>query len=114
VIEIDASNLSKMKEVRRISLGAPADEASRIQGMVLAGKELLVAHSSLGLKSFDLKGRLTGSWVPKGARHDGSGVVGSPYLFDVETAGPVIFTTDASTGVLTTLGRLTAHLATNS
>jgi len=106
VIEIDASNLSKMKEVRRISLGAPADEASRIQGMALVGSELLVAHSTLGLRSFDAKGKATGAWASPGPQHEAAGVQGRPYTFDVEVAGGQVYTSDASSGTLTILRHL--------
>lgn len=106
VIQIDASNLAKMKEVRRISLGAPADDASRIQGMALTGDELLVAHSTLGLRSFDRAGKPTGAWVTPGPQHEAAGVQGRPYTFDVEAAGGQVFTTDASSGTLTILRHL--------
>ncbi|MBA2726021.1 MAG: hypothetical protein H0U53_08530, partial [Actinobacteria bacterium] len=103
VIELDASDLSKIKEVRRISLGTPADDAQRIQGMALWRGELLIAHSSLGLRSFDTKGRATGAWVSPGPQHEGAGALGRPYVFDVEVVGKQIFTTDAASGRLTIL-----------
>ncbi|MGI8408055.1 MAG: hypothetical protein ACR2L3_06060, partial [Actinomycetota bacterium] len=84
-------------------LGAPADDGQRIQGMALWRGALLIAHSSLGLRSFDAKGRATGAWISAGPQHKGAGALGRPYLFDVEVAGKQIFTTDAASGLLTIL-----------
>jgi hypothetical protein len=100
---LDATKLGAVKKVDVWSVGAPADDHWRIQGMATSPEGLLVAHSQGGLIRFSHGGRVEGVASIGRAPNKGSGAIGTPYAFDVETSGGSIFLTDASSGVLSVL-----------
>ena len=106
VVVLDASALDGIKERPSYSLGAPAGDDARIQGMELAGGKLLVAHSQRYLVSFP-GGRLVGPWgprpCPRGATCPDGFTGGS--IADVERYGDELLVTDSLAGSLTVLGR---------
>jgi len=104
VVVLDATDLGKVKERRRLGLGLPPEEANFVQGMTLWGDLLYVAHSTKGLVAFDTDtGKVRSTFRPRGKRNESAGVLGSPYAIDVEVAGPMLYVTDAATGALTAL-----------
>lgn len=101
VVVLDASDLGKITERRRFGLGVPPEEASWIQGLDLAGRHLLVAHSSHGLVAFDTRSDRTRiAHKPSGKRNVNAGVIASPYSIDVEVVGGHAYVTDAALGIV--------------
>jgi hypothetical protein len=106
IVVLDATDLGKIKERRRLGLGLPPAEANFVQGMTLSGSRLYAAHSTKGLVTFDTgTGKVVGSFRPKGKRNEAAGVLGSPYVIDVEAVGGWLYVTDAALGTLTALQR---------
>ncbi|MFN2388803.1 MAG: LVIVD repeat-containing protein [Actinomycetota bacterium] len=105
VVVLDATDLSDIRKRGVKSIGKPADDAWRVQGMELVGGRLLVAHSHAGLVSFPTRRSGAPSLVSiAGRRNPEAGVVGEgPYAFDVDARGGLLFLTDAATGVLSIL-----------
>jgi hypothetical protein len=110
VFVLDATDLGKVTERRRIGLGLTPEEGNFVQGMDLWGDRLLVAHSTKGLVTFDTdNGKVVEIYRPKGKRNDSAGVLGFPYAIDVELVGSPsvyprsVYVTDAATGSLTSL-----------
>jgi hypothetical protein len=108
VVVLDAGDLGALEEKTRWSIGAPAEDGQRIQGMDFVGRTLLAAHSERSLVAFP-GGELAGPWGPRPCRAphgdacpDGS-VAAS--IADVEVAGNEVLVTDSLTGTLTILGR---------
>lgn len=104
VIELDARDLGAIEVKRRLSFGAPPDDLWRVQEIALAGSELYVAHSHLGLLVLDGRGR-----VARIARVPGSTAVEppvvAPYAYGVAPVGRRAYVTDAGSGLLWTLRR---------
>jgi len=108
VVVLDASNLEKIRETRRFSYDAAADDSERIQGMALADGILYIAHSRVGVLAVDRRGDIRASVTFMGAPNEGAGVPPSSspaasYVIDVEARGGVVYATDAATGLLTSL-----------
>ncbi|HEU4481038.1 MAG TPA: hypothetical protein VFS18_04060, partial [Actinomycetota bacterium] len=103
IVVLDASKLDAIERSRRLAIGAPADDAARVQGMTLHGDRILVAHSSLGTMSLTKNGRVKGVARYERPRNEGAGVTSSPYSFDVEASGRYIYIADAATGRLHTV-----------
>lgn len=103
VVELDASNLSKIKRVRVFTTGSEPDDRFRVQGMAVKGSTLFAAHSELGLVMFTRRlghGRLLATFDDE--RNTAAGVLGQEnYTFDVEFRKDLAFVTDAATGTLT-------------
>lgn len=106
IIELDATDLAAIGEVRRFSPSDPAYPAGipwRVQGLDYFGGRLYVAHSHAGLGVLDeCCTQPRGSTTDLGAGNAG-GEFGSlaPYAMDVEPlAENVILVSDASTGTL--------------
>lgn len=107
VVVLDASDLGKVTERRRLGLGVAPAEGNFVQGMALSGDRLYVAHSSHGLVVFDRgNGKTVRSYRATGKRNEMAGVLSSPYAIDVELVGRgSLFVTDAALGTLTSLPR---------
>lgn len=104
VLVLNATDLGKIKEGRRMGLGLAPEEANYVQGMDLLGNDLYVAHSTKGVIVFDTaSGRVLDSLRLPGKRNAAAGVLGSPYAIDVESVGPALYVTDAATGTLTSI-----------
>ena len=101
VIVLDASDLGAIKEKGRFSLGLPATDEFRVQGMDISKRRLYVAYSQAGLIAYDLKGHETGYFNNLGKRNEGAKVTGDPYAFDVEAAKGLLYVTDGATGTIT-------------
>jgi hypothetical protein len=101
VIVLDARDLGAIKEKGRISLGLPATDEFRVQGMDISKGRLYVAYSQAGLIAYDLKGHETGYFNDLGTRNEGAKVTGDPYAFDVEAAKGLLYVTDGATGTMT-------------
>lgn len=104
IVVLDATNPGEIEESDRWAAGAKADtaDAERIQGMALGAGGLYVAHSRLGLVTFDRSGKVTSrreltAGTSPGPKAQG---FGGPYAIDVEVRGGTAFFTDASFGVL--------------
>lgn len=104
VIELDARDLGAIEAKRRFSFGAPADDLWRVQEIAMAGSELYVAHSHLGLLVLDRRGR-----VARVARVPGATAVEppivAPYAYGVAPSSGRAYVTDAASGLLWTLRR---------
>lgn len=104
IVVLDATDLGKIQERRRLGLGLPPEEANFVQGMTLLGSQLHAAHSTKGLVTFNTRtGKVVDSFRPKGKRNEAAGVLGSPYAIDVEAVRGSLYVTDAATGLLTAL-----------
>ena len=103
VIVLDATDLSAIKEVDRFSIGAPAEDTWRVQGMELRGDLLYVAHSQGGVVAFEaMSGKVADRIKLGGKPNTGHPFVGAQSMaFDVDFAGGGLFVTDAITGLLT-------------
>jgi hypothetical protein len=109
ILELDATDLSKVSVGQRFSPGEPDYPGGvnwRVQGIELADGLLYVAHSHAGVGVLDTC-CLTD--IPRAATTDlGDGNTGgefrsiAPYAMDVEISGDVILVSDASTGVFST------------
>lgn len=105
VVELDASDLSKIKRSRVFSTGADPDDRFRVQGMALSGPTLVAAHSELGIVAFTprLHNGLTVATFDD-ERNSAAGVFGDGnYSFDVEFRKGLAYVTDAATGTLTVI-----------
>ncbi|MDQ3964253.1 MAG: hypothetical protein M3277_10140 [Actinomycetota bacterium] len=105
VIVLDASDPVAIDEIDRWSLGAPADDKARVQGMTLSEGLLYVAHSRAGVVAFNPRGHVVRQVHLKGDVLEGSAyaAAGGPIAFDVEPYvwGPGFLISDAATGRLT-------------
>lgn len=105
VVQLDASNLEDIKQVRVLGTDSAADDRFRVQGMAVKGRNLFAAHSELGLVMFTPRldvGLFLASF--KDRRNAGAGVFGEKnYTFDIEFDKGLAYVTDAATGVLTIL-----------
>jgi hypothetical protein len=109
IIELDATDLSKITERRRVSPGEPDYPGGvnwRVEGIELANGLLYVAHSHAGLGVLDT---CCLTELPRAATTDlGDGNTGgefrsiAPYAMDVEISGDIVLVSDASTGVFST------------
>ena len=105
VVELDASDLSKIKRSRLFSTGADPDDRFRVQGMALGGSTLVAAHSELGIVAFTprIDNGLTVATFDD-ERNSAAGVLGARnYSFDVEFRKGLAYVTDAATGTLTVI-----------
>ena len=107
IVRLDASDLGAIKEMGHLSMSCRPEDGYRVQGMTLVGKDLYVAHSTVGLLRFSGPRDKVPSFVPfaRASRNDGARVLEGPYVFDVEAAGDHLYVTDAATGVLSLLER---------
>lgn len=104
VFVLDAGKLSSIKRRTGWSLGHPADDQWRVQGMAMAGGRLFVAHSRAGL--IDLWDGRSALPVAAAARNDEADVLGdAPFVFDVEARGKYLYATDAANGFLSVIRR---------
>ncbi|MDQ4024687.1 MAG: hypothetical protein M3217_04225 [Actinomycetota bacterium] len=101
VIVLDGRDLASTEEKQRISLGVPATDEFRVQGMTISAGRLYVAHSQAGLIAYTLDGHDAGYFTDLGTRNDGAKATGEPYAFDVEAAKGLLYVTDGATGTLT-------------
>lgn len=102
VIVLDASDPDAIEEVDRYSIGAPADDTARVQGMAFSGGLLHVAHSREGVMVFSPGGSVEQRIRLNGKAQEGSAYVGSGSIaFDVEYYGLGLLISDAGTGRLT-------------
>lgn len=105
VYELDATDLGAIEQRRIISVGCKTDDSQRVQGMALAGSELYVANSTVGLPFFFGKNSFRFAPVHRGKQNPEAGYQGDFYVFDVEVAGHHVFATDAANGFLTITSR---------
>ena len=108
VVVLDATDLSAIKKIGTRSLGVPADDFWRVQGIDLAGRELYIAHSHAGLIEMT-GGKVTGVAAMPAAHNEGAGYNASPYAMDVIYARNYVYVSDASSGHFT---RVTPELPT--
>lgn len=101
VIVLDATDLGKISERKRIGLNVGATEEFRVQGMTTDKGRLYVAHSNVGLVVFDRAGHTVGYLNDMGTRNEGATELTDPYVFDVEASKGLLYVTDAATGRLT-------------
>lgn len=103
VIELNASELSKIKGFRTFRTGAEPDDRFRVQGMALSGTTVVAAHSELGVVAFTPRvghGLQLATFDDK--RNRAAGVFGDGnYSFDIELRKGLAYVTDAATGTLT-------------
>ena len=105
VYELDATDLGDIKQRRILSAGCKTDDSQRVQGMALAGSDLYVANSTVGLPYFFGKNSLRFTPVHTAKQNPEAGYPGDFYVFDVEVAGNHVFATDAANGFLTVAER---------
>jgi hypothetical protein len=105
VVVLDASKLDAIEERRRLSLGLPADDYWRVQGIDRHRGGLFVAHSHAGVVSFRKDDSLKRVAAISLGHNAEAGAMGSIYSMDVEVRRPYVFVTDASTGGITVYRR---------
>ena len=107
IVVLDAKNLDNIKKTDTWSLGLPADDLWRIQGMDRYHGGLFVAHSHAGLVVFRRDGHIKRRAMRGSLPHEAAGAQAAGYSMDVEVHGPtgVIFMTDAATGRLFLMSR---------
>jgi hypothetical protein len=101
VVVLDATDPEAIDLEDVGGLACAPDDRWRAQGMALHGTDLYAAYSNAGLIAFD-------GWdgpgellpLPNTTGNEAAGVMGVPYLFDVEATGSRVFATDAATGML--------------
>jgi hypothetical protein len=100
VLVLDATDLGSIEKVATRSLGLPADDMWRVQGIDMAYDGLYVAHSHAGVLRLRGK-RILGHAAFPGPHNEGAGYNAAPYAMDVvvESRGYVLIT-DASSGRL--------------
>ncbi|MDQ3915026.1 MAG: hypothetical protein M3323_06790 [Actinomycetota bacterium] len=101
VVVLDARDIGSIEEKSRISLGLPATDEFRVQGMTISQSRLYVAYSQAGLIAYTLDGHDAGYFTDLGTRNDAAKVTGEPYAFDVEASKGLLYVTDGATGTLT-------------
>lgn len=106
VIVLDATKPETIKEKTTWSIGCPADDQWRVQGMTLWRNGVLAAHSRWGLVEMSHTAGTSPLPVVSAPSNDAATVLGDgPYVMDVETRGRYVYATDAATGFLSILGR---------
>jgi hypothetical protein len=110
IVALDATDPGEIELTDRFTLGRPADDLWRVQGLSLAGSDLIAAHSHAGLIAIRTSGPrfrgVRGVTRDLGSRaNEGAGAPGSPYAMDVVARGRVAFVTDGSNGTLSLLRR---------
>lgn len=100
VIELDATDLGSIEKTATRSLGLPADDMWRVQGIDMSNDGLFVANSHAGVLRMRGK-RILGHASFPGPHKEGAGYNAAPYAMDVvmESRGYVLIT-DASSGRL--------------
>jgi hypothetical protein len=114
VMVLDASKLDKIEMTKVLTLTCPADDDHRVQGLAVVGRNVYVAHSSAGLPMFldaTDPDRFRGTPLRHATHNAGAGVPGDTYVFDVEVAGDLIFSTDAANGYLSVMRRISVRRA---
>lgn len=105
VVVLDATDLGAITETDRWSAGGVVDpnNTHRVQGMVLHGGRLLVAHSTLGVIAFGRTGKIASRMDLAQGRFPGpkATVLGEPYAYDVESWKNLVLISDAASGDLT-------------
>ncbi|HET7481704.1 MAG TPA: hypothetical protein VFK89_02465 [Actinomycetota bacterium] len=102
---LDATKLDHVRKVDTYSLGLPADDLWRVEGMDRNRGGLFVAHSHAGVVVFDDDGTVKRSAAAPFEPNEGAGATGSVYSMDVRLRWPYVFVTDAATGRLDVLAR---------
>jgi hypothetical protein len=105
VIVLDATKPDSIKQRTVWSVGCPADDQWRVQGMVPWGRGVLAANSHWGLVEMSHTAGTTPLPVAEARRNEAATVLGdAPYVFDVEVSGKYVYATDAANGYLSVLG----------
>ena len=100
VVVLDATDLGSIEKASTRSLGLPADDLWRVQGLHLRHDgDLYMAHSHAGLVRMQGR-RVAGVASLPAAHNDGAGYNASPYAMDVEGDGSMLYLSDASSGRL--------------
>jgi hypothetical protein len=105
VVELDATKLGAIKQRRWLSAGCKNDDTQRVQGMALAGDDLYVANSTIGLPVYFGPNYLRFVPVHTGEPNPDAAYQAPFFVFDVEVSGKYLYATDAATGVLTAVKR---------
>ena len=105
VIVLDAKNLGDIKKTDSWSLGLPAEDLWRIQGMDRHRGGLFVAHSHAGLVAFRRDGKIKRTASRGYLPHEAAGMQAAGYAMDVEVGPRYIVVTDAATGRLFVMSR---------
>lgn len=103
IIHLDATKLDRIKVKRTVTLDCPPDDRWRMQGMALAGEDLYVAESNVGLIAFwGVGNQTTNAFTPfqRGAPNKLAAAPAGPYVYDVESQNDLVYVSDASTGIL--------------
>lgn len=103
VYTLDAFDLDRIRQEGRFTAPLEPNENWRVNGLESSGERLYVALSHAGLASLDLRGTLRGLYHRPRPANQSSSLKSSPYAMDVESAGGLIYLTDAATGNLTIL-----------
>ncbi len=92
------------ESVRTQSISKSIDPLWHVQGMEATSRFLYVAHSHAGLVIFDTRGAVVGNYQSFGTRNEMSRApLATPYTYDVEVQGKILYVSDAATGTLTIL-----------
>lgn len=105
VVELDASKLGNIDLKRNLSMGCKTDDSQRVQGMALAGDNLYVANSGVGLPVYFSSDLVRYTPVHVGTQNAEAGYPGKYYVFDVEADAKYVYATDAANGFLTIVKR---------
>ncbi|MGH2808363.1 MAG: hypothetical protein ACRDKT_13930 [Actinomycetota bacterium] len=100
VVVLDATDLGAIKQTNRLSLGLPAEDTWRVQGIARSRGSLVAAHSHAGVVVFRADGSVPAAASSPFDHNAEAGAAGSVYAMDVESVGSWLFVTDASTGRL--------------
>jgi hypothetical protein len=104
VYTLDATKLESIKRKRVES--APVDSSSepwRVGGIEVAGDWLHITFGHLGLVSRPLRGGAPAAYQVARPVNDNATLKAAPYAMDVDSAGGLLYLTDASSGILTIL-----------
>jgi hypothetical protein len=103
VWKLDATKLDRIKTSSKETGAYEAAEPWRVGGIEIQGSRVHVAMGHAGLVSQSLRGRSLGAYrVPRPVNENAS-LQASPYAMDVDSAGGLLYLTDAASGMLTIL-----------
>ena len=100
---LDATKLNSVKGSTFYRVPALPEEPWRINGLEVAGNRIHIALSHSGLLTFDFHGWPTNAYRAPRKVNKNASLQASPYAMDVDSAGGLLYQTDASTGILTIL-----------
>ena len=103
VYELNATKLDRIRRGRTAAAPVDPTEPWRVGGIEITGKRLNVAWGHMGLVSGSLKGRTAGAYQVARPVNKNSPLKAAPYAMDVDSAGGLLYLTDASSGILTIL-----------